>query len=83
MAPIVLQWRGEGPDGSASSRIRGLMQIQEEKFPNTAKNLYREQLKSAKNTRSLQETDELRELQELDLKHVVTFKECVFKVSLG
>ena len=70
MAPIVLQWRGDGPPELETNHTRLLGESRGQ-----------QNIEASLEAVQLNDHVAKRILQEDDLKHSVTFKNCVFRVS--
>lgn len=73
MAPIVLQWRGDGPPELETNHTRVLGESRgQQNIEPSLEAVKQDDMKGGVARRRLQEDD---------LKHSVTFKNCVFRVS--
>jgi hypothetical protein len=77
--PVLIQWRGEGPEPvSGGSGTRNLRSSSE---PTAAQLFYQRRMQSAPSNAEIESVLATRRLEEKEYNHVVTFKDCVFRVS--
>jgi hypothetical protein len=77
MVPVLMQWKGSGPETPAD----GLRNLRKSSGPSAAQLFHQRRMQSSPTSNEIESILEARRLQGNDFNHVVTFQDCVFRVS--
>lgn len=79
LVPVLMQWRGLGPESPADAGSRNLRLSSE---PTAAQLFHERRKRSAPTSNEIESDLGARKLEEATFNHIVTFRDCVFRVSL-
>jgi hypothetical protein len=77
MVPVLMQWKGLGPEAPAEDTRN----LRISSGPTAAQLFYQRRMQSPPTSNEIESVLEARRLDENDFNHVVTFQDCVFRVS--